>query len=81
MVAQMNAWGIEGCRLPENRAVIIAKLKQGAKEASWADRWAALAGMATASWFNPLSPFESLLSEAIRRAEANTPSAPPPESR
>lgn len=72
MAMQMNRWGVEGCHVPENRAAIIAKLKQGAKEASWADRWAALAGMATASWFNPLSPFESLLDEAIRRSETHS---------
>jgi hypothetical protein len=69
MVAQMNAWGVEGCQLPENRQRIIAKLKQGAKEASWSDRFSALVGMATAGWLNPLRPFESMLDEAIRRSE------------
>lgn len=76
MAIQANRWGIDGCRLPENRAAIIAKLKAGVKEASWSDWLAAAGGMARADWFSILDPFGSIVDEAIRRAENNTPPRP-----
>lgn len=66
--AQMNAWGIDGCR--ERRAEIVVWLNESAAQATWrqvlsAGVSAAVIGLA----INPLNPGESLLDEALKRAE------------
>ena len=66
--AQMNDWGVAGCR--ENHAVIIGWLKESFHELTLWNKVKLAAASLTASWLNPLRPFESLLDEAIRRAEA-----------
>lgn len=68
--AQMNLWGVEGCKA--NRNTIVGWLKDGAPRWGWGD-WVKAAANAVVSGLvlklNPLDPFPSLLDEAIRRAE------------
>lgn len=69
--AQMNIWGVEGCKA--NRNTIVGWLKDGAPRWGWGD-WVKAAANAVVSGLvlklNPLDPFPSLLDEAIRLAEA-----------
>lgn len=62
---KMDRWGVAGCRL--NRSEIVQHLKSQAK---WRDRISgAIGAVKKGLWLNPLHPFESLVDEAIRRAE------------
>ena len=67
--AQMNAWGVAGCR--ERRAEIVAWLREQATKASWSlaavAAWKALKGFRR--WFRVRDPLGSIVDEAIRRAE------------
>lgn len=68
---QMNAWGIAGCE--ENRATIIEWLKESASTLAWLDRAKIAFQAARAPWLSIAKPCDSLLGEAIRRAQASTP--------
>lgn len=70
--AQMDIWGIEGCRLPDNYAVIVQWMKDGA----WSELGTTIAGAIGRSFFtgiawqlNPLNPFGSLVDLCLKRAE------------
>ncbi|MGE4138384.1 MAG: hypothetical protein AB7E98_21920, partial [Pirellulales bacterium] len=39
--AQMNRWGVEGCRDPKNRAAIIAAMKKNYQHFGWGDIFSA----------------------------------------
>lgn len=75
---QMNSWG-SSCA--EHRAEIVARLKEAASESSWSTVFTAASGLITKPWFAVLDPFGSIVDQAIERAEANTPSPPPPAVR
>jgi hypothetical protein len=64
--AQMNAWGIDGCR--DHREDIVEWLKEAYTHATWLET--IRAGWRGLWVVNPLEPFGSLVDEAIRRAEA-----------
>lgn len=67
MAAKMNFWGVAGCEV--NRKEILCHLRKSASERGWqVTCWAALLALRKAKWLNPLSPFGSLLDEAMRRA-------------
>ena len=74
---KMDAWGVEGCSLPENHAWIVDRLTANAEKYSWRDTitaatnlashpslWSAhfLIRMAVGGWI------DALIEEAIRRA-------------
>lgn len=72
--AQMNAWGVAGCR--EHRAEIVAWLWESAWK-QWITTQASVAWeMRQEPWFKLLDPLGSLVDEAIRRAEENTKNPP-----
>jgi len=68
--AQMNAWGIDGCR--EHFNEIVGWLREGQAFWGWKEKLAA-AFSATVSRLafrlNPLDPFPGLVEEAISRAD------------
>lgn len=64
--AQMDVWGIEGCE--RNRDEIIRWLKVAYNHSGWIE--AMRIGWNGLFVINPLDPFNSLLDEAIKRAEA-----------
>ena len=73
---QMDYWGVEGCRLPDRYEWILQNVKANAEKWTWAEklRIAASAATTSAGWklawkINPLKLEESLIDEAIRRAE------------
>mgnify|MGYP000016352777 FL=1 len=74
---QMNRWGVDGCRVPENHAWIVERLTANAEKYSWRDTitaatnlalhpslWSAhfLVRMAVDGWI------QALIKEAIKRA-------------
>jgi hypothetical protein len=72
----MDYWGVEGCRLPDRYEWILQNVKANAEKWTWAEklRIAASAATTAAGWklawkINPLKLEESLIDEAIRRAE------------
>lgn len=67
MIAQMNVWGVVGCRLPENRLVILDHLQKHYGASSVLTK--AKAG-AIAWWTETPMTLEGLLDLAIERAEA-----------
>lgn len=64
---QMDEWGVDGCR--EHHGEIIGWLKESFKEVSWADTFRGYRKAKKTKWFRTFAPFESILDEAIRRAE------------
>jgi hypothetical protein len=68
--SEMNSKGVEWCKA--NKTHIAGWLKEAALESSWLTVFAAAGGLIAQSWFKPFSPFESIVTEAIRRSE-NTP--------
>jgi hypothetical protein len=69
--AQMDAWGVEGCRA--RRDEIAQWMRDGQGQWGWKDRLAAATkAVQTGLAFrlNPLDPFPGLIDEAIRRAES-----------
>lgn len=69
--AQMNLWGVQGCR--ENRDAIIRRLNDESKKVGWLDKLkAAKEAGKQFLFFNPFDPAPGLLDEAIRRAESKT---------
>lgn len=71
LAREMDRWGVEGCRLPENEAVILARLREKAKEASFLSKVkAGLLGALRGVVVDPRDPAPGLLAEAIRRHEA-----------
>ncbi len=70
MVLQMNAWGVDGCRV--NRDIIVKKLRE-AKGQLGMDQLLLAASRAIATGLafrvNPLHPIPDLVDEAISRAE------------
>lgn len=73
MAAKMDEWGVDGCKLPENRETILKRLRDQAAAAGWweANRARALAvSTGIAFKLNWLDPAPSLLDLAIERASA-----------
>lgn len=71
-VAQMNQWGIEGCRQPANREAIINWLRTEEKKRGWGERLKAGLLTITTGLIAELSPTDhlgSLVDVAISRAE------------
>jgi hypothetical protein len=66
-IAKMNAWGIAGCR--EHREEILSRLEQSACEVGWFTWPKAAAILLTKPWFRASDPVNSILDEALRRAE------------
>src|SRR5687768_14019862 len=66
---EMDQRGVEWCR--ENKETIRGWLGEALKEVKWL--WLVSAGMQLIkrNWFNPLAPIESMVDEALRRAEAS----------
>ena len=64
---QMDEWGASGCK--EHYEGIIGWLKESFKEVTWADTFRGYRKARKTKWFRTLAPFESILDEAIRRAE------------
>ncbi len=79
LAAKMDEWGVEGCRLPENREVILKRLRDQAKAARWweTQRAKALAvSTGIAFRLNWLDPAPSLLDIALERSQTTqTPSS------
>lgn len=71
--AQMNEWGIAGCR--EHFQEIVGWMREGQHEWGWQDKLAA-AGRAVktglAFQINWLDPFPSIIEQAIEAAERRT---------
>jgi len=65
--AQMDAWGVVGCRA--HRAEIVARLKLAFKKIDWVQTMVAYRKLRQADWFRYLDPFGSIVDEAIRRAK------------
>jgi hypothetical protein len=68
--AQMNVWGVAGCRA--NLNTIIGWMRDGAGRWNWTDRFAAAAKAVTtglAFQVNWLDPFPDIIEQAIQRAE------------
>ena len=68
MISQMNRLGTANCRLPENRAEIIAHLDAGAANYGWWDKVKAAAIAVSHGWTFALT-WDGLIEEACRRAE------------
>jgi hypothetical protein len=71
-IAQMNTWGVEGCR--EHLEEIVSALGKDSAKYSWGTKLKAVFGTVTtglAFRINPLDPLRSLVLEAIRRTEAD----------
>jgi hypothetical protein len=71
MIAQMNAWGIDGCR--EHRAEIVEHLQKNYKRLTWAEVAAAARSAIAAGLVRKLKPRDvcgSLVDLAITRAQA-----------
>lgn len=71
-VAQMNQWGIEGCKQPANREAIINWLRTEEKKRGWGDK--IKAGLLTITTglvaeLSPTDPLGSIVDVAISRAE------------
>jgi hypothetical protein len=69
--AQMNRWGVDGCR--KHFWEIVGWLKDGQGRWGWTDylRAAVLAVITGLAFqLDPTDPFPGILTEAIRRAEA-----------
>lgn len=66
----MNSWGVAGCR--QNRATIVAWLRESAAQRSWVERLCAGVELLGQPWFFPFDPIGSLVDEAIRRAEMSS---------
>jgi hypothetical protein len=67
--AKMNRWTVEGCR-GEHREEILNRLRAAAAKRGWLKNgWTGLK-LARQSWFSLAAPFESILQEALRRAES-----------
>lgn len=64
----MDANGLDWCR--ENVSTIVSWLKETASESSWSTVFAAGAGLIGKPWFSIRAPYESIVAEAIRRAES-----------
>lgn len=73
LIVEMNALGVEGCRLPENRDRILAAMR--GKLPEWGLVEKLRAGILAAWNGVPLS-LEGLYDEAVRRAEARVISSP-----
>jgi hypothetical protein len=76
MMAQMDEWGVDGCRL--HFTEIVNVMEEDAKRYKWADRVTAggkviLEGLTFK--VNPFNPIPSLVLEAIRRAEVDPPAS------
>jgi hypothetical protein len=68
--AQMDLWGVEGCK--SHKDEIVDWVREGKDRWGWGSFVTAAAKSVTnglALRINPLKPFESLIDEAIRRAE------------
>ena len=72
VAAQMNLWGPDGCRLPANRARIIANLKEGQDKYSWWDYAKATFIAANKGWAFALT-WDGLVEESCKRAEQKSP--------
>lgn len=70
-IDQMNRWGVEGCRVPANRAWIIDQLNKSAARLGWAAKLSA--GVAAVRQGLPLT-IPGLVDEAIARASQSVPS-------
>lgn len=67
--AQMNAWGVIGCL--DNRETIMGWLREEAEKASWGSLLYGAVKLALGkSHISLFDPYNSLLAEAIRRAES-----------
>lgn len=66
--AQMNIWGVEGCR--KNRALIVSWFAEASASRSWMVKVKAGVRAVSQPWFDPLDPFGCIVDEAIRVAEA-----------
>jgi hypothetical protein len=76
---KMNVWGVEGCRVPENHAWIVAQMQANATKYSWLETLQfAMAAVVSPLAFviDPMDIYGSLVNEAIRRAEAASVSNP-----
>lgn len=62
--AQMNAWGVEGCK--EHRTEIVGWLKESANQLSWLDKLKVAKSLAFS--VNLLDPIGSLVDAAIQKA-------------
>ena len=65
--AQMDAWGVDGCRA--NRATICGWLAQAAIRAPWGEAIRSGSYLRRQPWFQTCDPFGSLVDEAIRRGD------------
>lgn len=67
---KMNAWGIEGCG-GEHRAEILERLRKAATNVGWVQKAWVGTKLLLQPWFRPTQPLESILDEALRRAETS----------
>lgn len=70
---KMRVWGVDGCR--EHRSELVKEISSRLGDVSWFTRIAAATRAAFTFNIDLLDPVGSLVDEAIRRAEASTPSA------
>lgn len=69
---KMDAWGTEGCSLPENHAWIVEQIRANAAKWTWAEKIGIAMRAATSDLMlviDPLDIYGSLVKEAIRRAD------------
>ena len=73
LARKMDKWGVDGCKLPENREYILARLRKNASKLGWGETLSAGTKLlARGVIINPVDPSSSLLVEAIRRSEVLT---------
>lgn len=77
MAAQMDRWGVAGCKVPENEAKIIETMKENEESWGWKEHWETAGKLAKAQptvfaklVFDPTNPQRCLCRAAVKKAIA-----------